>query len=251
MNERFLHNPHLDGSPFLLKGSRDQAVLLVHGFTATPAEVRRLANNLHRAGFTTAGPLLPGHGETPSALNRIHWQEWYGAVDRAFQELRNEYKKVYVGGESMGALLALLVAARNPSASGVLTYAPALLLRLTRAQEMVLRLLSPFVTGQPKNDLTGNTTWQGYTVNPLKAVTRLLALQKVVKVELGKVRQPLLVMQGKLDATIDLHSAEMVYQNAGSKVKEIHWLENSGHCLLLDCELPVATQVTLDFLCKT
>jgi carboxylesterase len=251
MNDQYLHNPHLDGSPFLLKGTLKKVVLLVHGFTATPVEVRRLANNLNRAGFTTAGPLLPGHGESPAALNRLRWQDWYNAMENVFRDLQKAHEKVYVGGESMGALIALLLAGRNPSAAGVLAYSPALRIPLTRAQEIELRLLSPFIAGQAKTDLAGNTTWQGYKVNPLKAVIQLRELQQVVRGELRKVCQPLLVMQGKLDASIDPSSADMVYQEVSSKVKEIHWLEKSGHCLLLDCELHIATRVTMDFLWKT
>jgi carboxylesterase len=250
MTNPSLHNPKLDGSPFFLQGGQT-AILLIHGFTATPAEVRRLANNLNHAGFTTVGPLLPGHGETPEALNRTHWQDWYRAVETACQDLVGKYKKVYVGGESLGGLLALLLAARNPNLSGVLAYAPALYIPLSKPKELQLRLLAPFVSGMPKNDLEKNTTWQGYKVNPLKAVLELRTVQKVVRSELKNIHQPLLLLQGKLDTTIDQRSADLVYEGVSSKVKVIHWLEKSGHCLLLDKELHIATRLTMDFIWDT
>jgi carboxylesterase len=245
-----LFNPQLDGSPFLFKGGQT-AILLIHGFTATPSEVRRLARNLNSAGFTTAGPLLPGHGETPAALNRTRWPDWYRAVESACQELLGEYQKVYVGGESLGGLLALLLAARIPSLAGVLAYAPALKIPMSAGKELQLRLAAPFVTGIPKDDLEGNTIWQGYRVNPLKAVLQLKALQKVVQGELKRIHQPLLVMQGRLDKTIDPHSADLVYNGVSSKVKVIHWLEKSGHTLLLDKELYIVTRLTMDFIWMT
>ncbi|MBE0695763.1 MAG: alpha/beta fold hydrolase [Anaerolineaceae bacterium] len=244
-----LHNPHLDSNPFLLKGG-SKAVLLIHGFTATPNEVRRLATNLTRAGFTTAGPLLPGHGSTPAALNKTRWQDWYLAVEKTCQELLEHYPKVIVGGESAGGLLALLLAARIPGVSAVLAFAPALKIPMSKLQEIQLRLLAPFVEGIPKDDLLGNTTWQGYTINPLKAVIQLRALQKTVRSELKKIHQPLLVLQGKKDTTIDQNSAELVYNGVSSIEKQIHWLEKSGHCLLLDNELHIATHLTMDFLWK-
>ncbi len=47
-----LRNPHLEGEPFFWEGpgSGPAGVLLVHGYTATPAEVRPLAQALWRAG---------------------------------------------------------------------------------------------------------------------------------------------------------------------------------------------------------
>jgi carboxylesterase len=249
MNTPLLHNPHLDSSPFLYKGG-SKAVLLIHGFTSTPNEIRRLATNLNRAGFTTAGPLLPGHASTPADLNKTRWQDWYQAVETSCQELLGQYQKVFVGGESAGGLLALLLAARYPGISGVMAFAPALQIHMTKLQLVQLSLLSPFVAGMPKGDLVGNTTWQGYTVNPLKAVLQLRALQKVVQGELKNIHQPLLVLQGRKDTTIDQCSAELVYTGVSSSEKQIHWLEKSGHCLLLDNELHIATRLVMDFLWK-
>jgi len=88
-------------------------------------------------------------------------------------------------------------------------------------------------------------------VNPLKAVLQLKALQKVVQGELKRIHQPLLVMQGRLDKTIDPHSADLVYNGVSSKVKVIHWLEKSGHTLLLDKELYIVTRLTMDFIWMT
>jgi carboxylesterase len=249
MTNPLLHNPHLDASPFLLKGGQ-KAVLLLHGFTATPNEVRRLAGNLNRAGFTTVGPLLAGHGSTPADLNRTRWQDWYNPVETTCRELLKEYPKVIVGGESAGGLLALLLAARNPQVAGVMVYAPALRIPMTSMQFVQLHLFSPFLAGLPKNDLDGNTTWQGYKINPLKAVIQLRALQTMVSKELKNVNQPLLVVQGKQDTTIDQRSAQLVYDSVNSTDKQIHWLEKSGHCLLLDSELYLATRLSMDFLWK-
>ncbi|MCK5922826.1 MAG: hypothetical protein KAG66_17925, partial [Methylococcales bacterium] len=62
-------NEHLDGRPFLWKSGR-VGILLVHGWTATPVEIRLLAENLYAAGYSVAGPTMAGHGTTPQDLNR-------------------------------------------------------------------------------------------------------------------------------------------------------------------------------------
>jgi len=102
----------------------------------------------------------------------------------------------------------------------------------------------------PKGDLVNDTTWQGYKVNPLKGVLQLIALQNVVKKELKSVTQPLMIIQGKKDRTIDIQSAQMVYDGVGSSKKELHWMDESGHCVLLDKEAHVVTRLSMDFLWK-
>lgn len=242
-----LHNAHLNGSPFTWEAG-ENAVLLMHGLTATPTEVRGLAKNLHAAGYTVHGPLLPGHGSSPQHLNRTRWEDWAQTARRSYESLAARYPRVFVGGESTGAVLALMLAAENPEIAGVLAYAPAVKLALSPQQVFLVHLLAPFVSTMPKKGLDGEKAWQGYRVNPLRAVQELLALQKVVLRNLHKVHQPLLVMQGRKDQTISPDCAGMVIKGAHSRHKEQYWLENSAHCLLLDREMDEVTHLTLAFM---
>ncbi len=59
MNE-FMRNAQLDGDSFFWQGGAT-GILLIHGFTATTAQVRLLANFLQARNYTVAAPLLPGH----------------------------------------------------------------------------------------------------------------------------------------------------------------------------------------------
>src|SRR5438445_12307653 len=54
-------------APFSL-GDGEDACLLLHGLTGSPAEVRPVGEALARAGFRALGPLLPGHGTSPADL---------------------------------------------------------------------------------------------------------------------------------------------------------------------------------------
>ncbi len=244
-------NPHLDGSSFFWEAG-PTGVLLIHGFTATPAEVHPLGKYLHGQGYTVAGPLLPGHGATPHDLNRTPWQEWAKAVEASYRQLAARCETVFLGGESLGGLLALYLAAEIPSAAGILAYAPALVVRPAYGP-FLLPVLSPFIPYMPKPQhvdpprLT-DERWQGYPVNPLRAVGQLYRLQKVVRRRLPLVRQPLLVMQGKLDESVSPRVPGLVYAAVKSATKEVHWLENSHHCLLLDTEFELAARVTQDFI---
>lgn len=244
-----LVNPHLEGGPFFLEGG-EVGVLLCHGFTATSAEVRPLAEALHARGYTTAGPLLPGHGTTPADLNRTRWQEWYAAVEDCYQQLSSKCSKVVVGGESLGSLLTLLLASHHPKIAAVLSYAPALRFH-SRKTPLLAPLLAPFIDYLPKPvraPSASDARWKGYRVNPLRAAVQMLRVQRQVLHRLPLVRQPLLVVQGRLDQTISPASAELIYRRAGSAHKELHWFEKSGHCVLIDCEMEPANHLSLDFL---
>ena len=52
-SEFHLVNPELEGDAFFWKGG-DKGILLIHGLTATTAEVRPLAKRFHDEGFTVS-----------------------------------------------------------------------------------------------------------------------------------------------------------------------------------------------------
>src|SRR4030043_775011 len=230
-----LRNPHLDGTPFYWEGG-PLGVLLCHGLTATTAEVRLLAQVLHQRGYTVAGPLLPGHGTTPQGGNRHAWQDWYASVEQTYQQLTSHCQTVIVGGESAGALLILRLASLHPEVAAFLCFAPALKLKLSRGKIYLLSLCVPFLTSIPKPPSTDNNPWQGYSVNPLKGAAQLRRLQKEIYPLLPQIRQPILVIQGRLDPTVHPQSPQIVYEKVSSNIKELQWLENSTHCVILDKE---------------
>jgi alpha-beta hydrolase superfamily lysophospholipase len=113
-----IHNPHLAGDTFFWPGS-EVGVLLLHGLTATTAEVRLLAEKLHAAGYTISAPLLPGHGTHPDELNETTWHDWAWTAEKAYQYLATVCDQVFVGGESTGGALALYLAAQHKEIAGV------------------------------------------------------------------------------------------------------------------------------------
>jgi len=247
--EPVFRNPQLDGSPFFWSAG-STGVLLCHGFTATTAEVRPLARVLHEQGYTISAPLLPGHDTSPEDCNRYTWQDWYASVEQAYLQLASQCPRVVIGGESTGALLILRLASKYPQAAAALCYAPALRLKLSRVRKFLFSLLVPFVTAIPKPPSTDDNPWKGYAVQPLKAARQLIKLQKTIPPLLPQVHQPILVMQGRLDPTVHPASPQVIYDRVGSSIKELHWLEQSTHCVILDQEHELASRLTLDFLSR-
>src|SRR5438067_2046379 len=89
-------------------------VLLVHGITGSPAEMRPLVRKLAGQGFTVSCPQLAGHCSTLAELKRTLWTDWYGSLERALEHLAADCETIFVSGLSMGALLALKLAADHP-----------------------------------------------------------------------------------------------------------------------------------------
>lgn len=224
----------------------------MHGFTATTAEVRPLAERLHAKGYTISGPLLPGHGTTPKDANRFTWKDWLNTAEQAYQELSARCERVYVGGESTGGLLGLYLASQHPEICGILTYAPALKLRLGLWNGLLIYLAAPFIASVSKglSEDGDDIPWQGYWDLPLRAMIQLLRFQGQVRRRLAAIRRPLLIVQGRLDTRVPDDVPPIIAQNVRSMVKEIHWMEKSSHVVILDCELDQVAEITLKFLGK-
>lgn len=231
----------LDPSAFWCSGG-DTGVLLIHGFTGAPTEMRRLGDFLAAQSYTVSGPLLPGHGAEPAHLNQVRWQDWAGAVDDAFGELAGKVRHVFVAGLSLGGLLALHLAAHQPAVCGLLLYAPGLLvterrLPLTAVAKYVLPLL-------PKNELANsdlvdpeafNRIWC-YETYAVGGASQLWRTQRAVRRELSRVTQPIVVFQGKGDRAVRPESPQVILDGVRSTDKRLVWLSNSGHNLLVDAE---------------
>lgn len=110
------------------------AVLLLHGFTGSPWELRPVGEALAARGAHVVCPRLPGHGTTPEAMLWAGLGEWLGAATAALESLRGA-RRVALVGLSMGGLLAMVLAARfRGRVQGLVLMAPALKLRARDAR---------------------------------------------------------------------------------------------------------------------
>lgn len=223
-------------------------VLLLHGYTATTAEMRPLAKRLHKKGYTVAAPLLAGHGTQPADLNHVTWRDWMASAEKMYVQLADHCEKVFVGGESMGGVTALYLASLHPEMAGILLYAPAIQLTLSPLDQAKLYVGSLFMAEVGRESLDASDQWQGYPNLPLKGAIQLLQFQKAMRQRLRQVSQPVIVFQGRKDTTVHPSAGNIILQGVRSTVKEHHWLERSTHAITLDCELDAVTNLTLRFM---
>jgi carboxylesterase len=246
---------HLDPSSFYLPGG-PLGVLLIHGFTGAPTEMRLLGEDLHSRGMTVSAPLLPGHGTTAAEMNRSRWRDWAGCVEQALVELRSRCAPVFVGGLSMGTLLTLYLAEQHADLPGAMLYSPAL--KVADRKLALAPLAKYLVASQPKGvnadqDLTDPSAAQhlwSYEENPVAAAAELLALRRHVQRRLALVACPLLIVHSTRDPAIHPDSAQAVYDGVSAPAadKTLLTLHNSGHVLLVDSEWQFVAGQTARFI---
>ena len=106
-----------DANWYFLKSKREPAaaILLIHGFLSSPAELRSLGERLHAAGHHVLGVRLKGHGTSPWDLRSRSWHDWAASVERGYEILKAYSQTIHIVGFSTGGLLALNHAASHPN----------------------------------------------------------------------------------------------------------------------------------------
>ncbi|HVO29112.1 MAG TPA: alpha/beta fold hydrolase [bacterium] len=251
-----LARPDLDG--FSRPGSRPGRALLLHGFTATPREVLPLADALSARGFPVTAIRLPGHGTDVADLERTGSADWIGAAEAALLDAAAA-GPVFVAGQSMGGLLALILAARHPArVRGVASLAAPLWFASRNA-----RVLTPFfrwtqfwrlvryvpkgVSDLPPERLSLHFTYDRF---PVRAVMALDEVIREASRGLPAITSPLLVIQGALDRSAPPAGARVLFERAGTAQKEFVEMKSSHHLLTLDVENDAVCARVVDFFAR-
>jgi carboxylesterase len=258
---------------FFLEGG-PVGVLLVHGLTGTPTEMRYLGLGLHRAGYTVYGMRLAGHCAGEAELLRTGWRDWYASVEEAAEQLSRVTDTVVVGGLSMGAVLAMHLAAQRPAlVSGLGIYGPTLtydgwsiprIARLSFLMPLALRLgfgrARRFVEREPygiKDEslrkqvaasmFGGDSTAAGLPGNPWPSLAEFQQLVGIVKRETRSIATPALVMHAANDDVASARNAEWIASRLAGPVTKV-LLHDSYHMITIDRERRKVVAQTVNFI---
>ncbi|MEQ9715205.1 MAG: alpha/beta fold hydrolase [Candidatus Asgardarchaeum sp.] len=233
--------------PFLLKKSDSVGILLIHGFSGSPGEMKPLGEYLADRGFTVNCILLPGHCTSPDDMNTKKWQDWANAVENGYKELQDMgIKNVFVCGLSMGGVLTLYLGEKYTDVSGLIPMAAPV--EIKNWKLTFLPLLKHFKKFITKETAVKEAKEEyelkhfSYDVVPLSALHELLKLLKVVRKNLHKISAPTLIIHSRSDELVAPYNAELIYNNISSADKRIFWLEKSHHVVTLDKERHILYQ---------
>jgi carboxylesterase len=280
-----------------LKGDNGCVVILIHGLTGTPNEMKFLAGVLHKKGYSVSCPRLANHGQPMRVLKDTKWQDFYQTARTALlslaqlteqpgasqltlkadpavplerqgliKEVEGNNHTIFVAGLSMGALLALLLAAEFPTKiSGVSCLSPTLFydgwnmpwyrcflpfLYLTPLKhffyfkedppygiknEQIREWVHRYYSQAAINDIEG-VAQHGYPFFPITLLYELHLLVKDLSKRLAEVRIPVQLIQAKEDDVTSVKNSQFIYERVGSSKKEMVLLDNSYHMITADQE---------------
>lgn len=231
------------GEPYLLipEQHNDFGIVLVHGFLASPAELRTLGETLAARGHPVIGVRLPGHGTSPWDLRERAWPEWLDAVRRGQTILSAFCSRQAIVGFSTGGALALAFAAEaTPGVVGVVAASPPLSFR-NKALALVplvhglnqLTALIPSSEGvMPFRENTSEHPHINYHHVPMRGLYEVRQLVSELRRRLPLVRCPTLLLQGDQDPVVDPGSATTLLRRLGSHRKRLEMIPSSRHGIL-------------------
>ena len=228
---------HLEGAePFLLPGGA-HGVLLIHGFTGLPAELRLMGEYLNARGFTVLAIRLAGHGTTVEDLSRMEHEDWMDSVRDGSAILSGVCEEVSVVGHSMGAVFAMLLSVETDVAHVVSLGAPIMIapeqgIEHLPTREACVDRYVPKARRRLQNVPCGaNNT---YRRMPLVSIHEMMDVIAILCRQIAKVTAPILIVHGERDHTADPKSADYLYENVRSPRCEKYILPDAGHLLPLD-----------------
>jgi carboxylesterase len=208
-----VRNP--DNLPFMLcPTNAKQAVLLVHGFTASPWEMRLFAEHLSGQGIASLAVRLAGHGTTPEDLAQKSWEDWFNGVEDGYRILNKEFSAISLAGMSTGCLLSLALAT-GQTIDNLILFSPYL-----RVQHKLAPYAGWLRWLRPYHVLDKDTTDPHYyNRRPVSGIHQINRLIEHVKKSLGRIHYPVLAFNGEGDETVDINSGEELVKRLGSKEK--------------------------------
>jgi carboxylesterase len=224
------------GEPFFFPGGRT-GCLLIHGFTASPQEMRRLGEHLAGEGHTVLGVRLPGHATRLSDMLRVRWEDWYAAVLDGAHLLRGQCTEIVPVGLSLGGALALRFSSEHPVAGVVALSTP-----YRQPTDPRLRLLRHFtwiVRSWPKGppdwrDPQAQSERVAYPSYPLRTIAEVEAALAAMRAELAQIRAPVLLMHSVDDEFVPPDDMRLIADGLRAGSVETVRIANSNHILTCD-----------------
>ncbi|MCP4117841.1 MAG: alpha/beta fold hydrolase [Desulfobacteraceae bacterium] len=235
--------PREAGSPILLCSTTGSTtgVLLIHGYMAAPSEMKEFAEFLNSRGYTVYVPRLKGHGTSPEDLARTGYGQWIESAEEGYVILSHMCDRIFVGGFSTGAGLALDLTTRVDGIEGMFAVAPPMKLMdfgsylipaMTIWNQMMKKarlgsIAKEFFRNDPENPRIN------YLRNPVAGVRQLERFMNYLEPRLSTIDVPVLVVQSRNDPVVNPEGTQKLFRKLGAELKEFYLFDFDRHGILL------------------
>lgn len=271
--KRFSENKHLGdyseakSKVFSPHSKVEHAVLLLHGFTASPQDFDCLTPYLEEADIVYYAPSIVGFGiNTTQLLINTRCEDWFRGALSAFDNLGMLAKNISVVGHSMGGILATFIA-QHRQVHNLILLSPGIFsvqndlkykkLLLTPWLSHIYSWIIPYLPKPIRvgRKTTSDTLDESVTSNmfqymaiPISGVTEIFKAQNSVDIVKANFSR-LCLLYGKHDLTVDnLKLANLLREQ--NVVFDEYCFENTAHNVLRDYDkfdaCKIIQQVLLD-----
>ena len=211
-------------------GHSSRGIVLVHGLADMPLVMTDLAEAFAARCFLVRVLLLPGHGTRAGDLLDVTRNDWLAATRFGLETLKMDVDEVYVGGFSLGGLLAIHALMADASLKGAFLFSPALVLEdawMIR-QSVWLRHIFKWVDRDRQDD------YARYEAMPMNAMaeTSLLTEELARLLEQEEVTVPVFMTHTADDPVIDVIANQGYFRthftHPGSRLVEYRRLAREG-----------------------
>lgn len=241
------------------KGNKDTAVLLIHGYTGSPHDMDFLGHIINqKTNYTVLITRLPGHGTNSSDYRQSRASDYIRKVYDSYQNLKDNYSTVYVGGLSMGGLLAILTASRFKVEKIFLISAALYTRNLLVPFTSILKYILPVIKNKIDNEqdiykkfdtedkLKIYENYYKYTYTA--QVAELYKLMRQARKKLTNITSDTLVLASRNDDLVPMKAAYAIKRGISSNSTKLLIFDNSPHAINKGPEKEYCAEIIINFL---
>ncbi|MBX9685518.1 MAG: alpha/beta fold hydrolase [Candidatus Obscuribacterales bacterium] len=250
-------------------------VVLIHGLTGTPVEMKPLEKYLRKLGVDVENVLLAGHGAGNDEIIASTWTQWLDSVREGAAKILERNERVIACGLSMGAVLAACLAAEESRVSALVMLSPTLVYDGSVLDNSLIdwvysnTTIRDFVKGVVKvapvvgkkcyweelppygirderiqKQITksieaakaGGNNEFGVFRTYYSPLVEMLDMVEYARTIFSKVKVPVLQMHSLDDTIASIHNSTEVYLNLGAGNKALFLLTGCDHVMTLDLQ---------------
>lgn len=233
-------------------------LFMIHGFSGSNEEFKDLDDFFKNKGVAVRAPMLLGHGTTPEDMIAHSPEDWARQMEKELDEFSDQAENIFLGGISFGGNLAIHIAGKNKNIRGLLLLGAVIHFYNHFWGKLFIPILRLFKTYYAKRinpkhffDKAAMDRRKAYPMAPLKNVAEMFRyIDRRTKKELPLIEAPALILHSAHDQAVNPKSADYIFKNIGSSVKEIKRIKHSHHNLVIDKPRHEVFQVMYDFMIK-